>query len=317
MFKFLYRQSKIVTSILIFLVIPVCLLINYLSGIFIGGLLVIGTMIAAMVLRRDLYFFYVILNILSFFFFVIEKRMPKPQVITQGVVFGICLVVASIAGCEIGMYIFRSEMSKKKNAKLTMALIHSFVTAIDAKDHYLHNHSYNVCYYSKLLAKSLGYSAREVEEIGLAALFHDIGKINVSEKILNKPDKLDENEWFIMKQHTTSGVELLKNVDQLAHLFDYIKYHHRHYNGKGYPLDCPMDKVPIEAGIIAVADAFDAMTSDRPYRKALSMEEAYKELKDHSGTQFNPEIIKAFFKAEIKPVQEKCFNIDLILIFDS
>lgn len=167
-------------------------------------------------------------------------------------------------------------------------MVHAFVTAIDAKDHYLHNHSSNVCYYAKRMASTMGLDPVECEKIALAALFHDIGKLHVDASILNKPAKLSEEEWAIMKSHVTSGVEVIHTISSLSFIFDMVKYHHRHYDGQGYPKDCPVEAIPLGARIISVADAFDAMTSDRPYRKALSYEASCQELKNSQAVNLTP-----------------------------
>jgi HD-GYP domain-containing protein (c-di-GMP phosphodiesterase class II) len=148
----------------------------------------------------------------------------------------------------------------------------------------------------------MGFSDSELKALGLAAIFHDIGKLKISEEILNKPAKLSLEEWAIMKSHPANGTEILKNVDQFRKILPDIKYHHRYYDGSGYPEDSPSHEVPLSAHIIMVADSFDAMTSDRPYRKALTEEAAYEELRRCSGTQFNPKVVDAFFKAGIRTI---------------
>jgi len=242
--------------------------------------------------------------------------MPTKAVLLQGGIFIITLLVATIAGYEVRTYIKQLYKRKEENCRLTKELIYSFVTAIDAKDHYLKNHSKNVSYYSKKIATELGYSSIDIEIIALAALFHDIGKLNVDEHILNKPAKLDSHEWEQMKKHSTLGVEILKTVSKLDIILDFIKYHHRHFDGSGYPNDCTNESIPQQSRILSVADAFDAMTSTRPYRKALDIEEAYNELRIYSGSQFDPTVVDAFFRCHIEPVNIDDIDIDLMMIFD-
>lgn len=224
--------------------------------------------------------------------------------------------MAAIAGAEVKGYIQRMRRLQEEKSDLLRELIISFVTAIDAKDHYLHNHSFNVSTYSRHIAQALDFQPKAVEEISLAALFHDIGKLSVDEDILNKPSKLTEPEWTIMKLHASQGPMILNNVGHVRHLLDYIKYHHRQYDGSGYPDDCSMEDVPFESHIIAVADAFDAMTSDRPYRKALPLDIAYAELRQFSGKQFHPDVVDAFFRAQLSPDQLAYQEIDFQMIFE-
>lgn len=237
--------------------------------------------------------------------------------IVQGIVYGISLLFATFMGESQRIKNQKILKQQEDNSKLATELIHAFVKAIDAKDHYLHNHSYNVSYYARLLAKQLKVPRIETERICLAALLHDIGKLDVSGTILNKPGRLTEEEWQIMKVHPERGAEILRCIEELDFLYERIKYHHRNFDGSGYPIDCPIEEVPFDAYIIAVADAFDAMTSDRPYRKALSTEKAYEELKTCAGTQFHPKVVEAFFSAGIVPVENEILHIDLRLILNN
>ena len=142
-----------------------------------------------------------------------------------------------------------------------------------------------------------------VEEVKLnmndvitAILWHDIGKIGIPEGILNKPASLDKKEWESIKKHPLIGVEILSPIKDLEEVRKAIKCHHEHFNGKGYPEGLKGKKIPLISAIIAVADAYDAMTSDRPYRKALSPQKAKEEIKKNKGTQFHPQVVDAFLK---------------------
>lgn len=157
----------------------------------------------------------------------------------------------------------------------------------------------------------------DYEKVGLAALFHDVGKLNVDSRILNKLAKLNDEEWKIMKEHVTSDVEVIQYIKNFSFLFKMIKFHHIHYNGNGYPQDCYKMDIPIGARIIAVADAFDAMTSDRPYRKVLSYDKTSAELRRFSGTQFDSQVVNPFFDANIEPVKIDYISVNILLIMKS
>ncbi len=128
----------------------------------------------------------------------------------------------------------------------------------------------------------------------MAGKLHDIGKINVSEEILNKPDRLEEHEWHKIKVHPETGYKILASVPEYLELANIVYTHHEKWDGSGYPRGLSKEEIPFEARIIAVADAFDAMTKDRTYRNALTREEALNEFKKHSGTQFEPDVVDVF-----------------------
>jgi len=183
---------------------------------------------------------------------------------------------------------------------LFLSTVKSLVMAIDAKDPYTHLHSLRVSEVSAILSEEIGLPALEVEQIKLAALLHDIGKIGVSEQILLKPGKLTPHEWEAMKQHPLHSVQILEQVKQFSHLVKWVRHEHEHYNGAGYPDRLKGDAIPLPSRIIAVADAFDAITSDRYYRKGRSEETAVDVLQKDSGIQFDPEVIRAFVSAHQK-----------------
>jgi len=240
----------------------------------------------------------------SFLFFAWYHEMPQPAFYAQSVIFLSTLIFAVLTGQLIRAYIQDLEETKKENSKLLQEIVYSFVTAIDAKDPYLHNHSQNVAHYAKIIAEELKLPAEQCKRVEVAGIFHDIGKINLDAAILQKPGKLSIEEWEVMKEHPELGAYILRQVSQMQDILPAIKYHHRRFDGTGYPNDCSLEEVPLEARIIEVADAFDAMTTDRPYRQALTPEEAYAELKKHSGKQFDPQVVKAFFDAEIKLLED-------------
>jgi len=180
---------------------------------------------------------------------------------------------------------------------LFLSSVKSLVMAIDAKDPYTHLHSLRVSEVSAILADEIGLPAQEVEQIKLAALLHDVGKIGVPEHVLLKPDKLTAPEWEMMKQHPLHSIQILGQVKQFFPILKWVRHEHEHYNGTGYPDQLKGEAIPLPSRIIAVADAFDALTSDRYYRKGRSEEKAVEVIRKESGIQFDPEVIRAFVSA--------------------
>jgi len=177
-------------------------------------------------------------------------------------------------------------------------LITTLAQAIEAKDPYTRGHVNRVADFATRLARALKLPASEVSRIEKAAILHDVGKIATPEHILNKPGRLTDEEFSIMKDHVVESRKLLSTVtcgiDNKTK--DYVAYHHERWDGKGYPKGLKGDQIPLGAQVIAVADTFDAMTSDRPYRKGFSSEDALKRLVDCAGTQFNPKVLHTFFE---------------------
>lgn len=177
-----------------------------------------------------------------------------------------------------------------------MATVESLSSAIDAKSPWTAGHSARVTKYALDIAKEMGFSENELKDLQLAGLLHDIGKIGTYEAILDKPDKLTEEELKIMRLHPVKGAEILAPIKQLKHIIPGIKYHHEFYDGKGYPDGLKGEEIPIGARILAVADAVDAMGADRPYRNGKPMDAIVAELKRCSGAQFDPKVVEAFLK---------------------
>ena len=178
----------------------------------------------------------------------------------------------------------------------------TLVNALDARDTETEGHSERVTHYTLELAKNMGIiDEKFLKTLKIAALLHDIGKIGIPDGILRKPGKLTEEEWQIMKQHPMLGYKILKNIKQLNDVAEIVLHHHERFDGTGYPVGLKGEEIPLGSRIFSVADTIDAMTSDRPYRKALSFEETAEELKKWSGRQFDPEVVNAFFK---KPLNE-------------
>ena len=168
--------------------------------------------------------------------------------------------------------------------------------AVDAKDHYTAGHSIRVADISVAIAREMRMKRKRVETIERAALFHDIGKIGIPGNILNKTGKLKDSEWTEMKRHPVVGYKIMSAVKVLTDTVDIIKHHHEHYDGSGYPDGLKSKEISLESRIIAVADAYDAMTTNRPHQAARSTQAALEEIASNSGTQFDQKIVKALIR---------------------
>lgn len=177
-----------------------------------------------------------------------------------------------------------------------LSAIKSLVKALEASTQWTAGHTERVTEYAMGIGKALGLSKKELEELKIASLLHDIGKIAIPKHILDKPDKLTEDEMTVVKRHPVIGAEILGELKRLENIVFGIKYHHEHWKGNGGLLGVTGNNIPLIARILAVADAFDAMTSDRPYRRKRSLEDAVKEILNQAGNQFDPTIVKAFKK---------------------
>lgn len=173
----------------------------------------------------------------------------------------------------------------------------AMATAIEAKDRYTGGHTKRVALFAELIAKHMGLSKEQVAEIKLGATLHDIGKIGVDDKVLKKEAPLDAQEWEHMKLHPEFGYRILANVRSMKTITDGMRYHHERPDGNGYPLGLKGEEIPVIARIISVADTFDAMTSNRPYRKGLDYEVAFEEIVSNAGTQFDQKVVDGFVRA--------------------
>ena len=163
--------------------------------------------------------------------------------------------------------------------------------AVDAKDERTSQHSLRVSQYSEMIAREMGLDDRECENLRRTALMHDIGKIGIPDRILNKPARLTDEEYAIMKSHVTRGSEILKDFTLIDHVVEGARYHHERYDGKGYPDGLKGEEIPLYGRIIGVADAFDAMTANRVYRKQMDFGYVLNEMRNGRGTQFDPQIV--------------------------
>lgn len=191
----------------------------------------------------------------------------------------------------------RNAMLFRQKEALMVGVVRALINSIDAKDPYTFGHSDRVALMTKRLAQELGYDAESCEQFLLTGLLHDIGKIGVPDSVLQKPGKLTEAEFDLIKKHPAIGHNILKHLDQLHYVLDGVLHHHESYDGRGYPQQLAGEQIPMAARIIAVADAYDAMTSCRPYRQAMPCEKAEAILKEHAGKLWDARVVQAFFNS--------------------
>lgn len=188
------------------------------------------------------------------------------------------------------------KLETEKNKELTTDMIKALVKTIDAKDPYTNGHSIRVAEYTRMLAEQVYTDQDEIHSIYNIALLHDIGKIGIPDSIISKPGKLTDEEYNIIKGHNLTGAKILSEIKSAPELIYGAKYHHERYDGKGYPCGLKGEEIPEISAIIAVADAYDAMTSNRSYRKLLPQETVKQEIEKGLGTQFNPKWGKIMLK---------------------
>lgn len=181
--------------------------------------------------------------------------------------------------------------------KIYLETIQALATTIEAKDPYTRGHSERVAMYASIIAEEMNLGEDFLNTLNFAALLHDIGKIGIPDEILNKPGKLSEYEFDKIKIHPILGANIVGKIDFLAQASSYIRFHHERQNGRGYPEGLKGENIPLGAAILAVADAFDAMTSDRPYRRAWNLDDTLHEIESNSGIQFRPEVVEALKNA--------------------
>lgn len=249
----------------------------------------------------------------------------SPMKNLQGEIIGVVQILNKLEGDaftrddEIALEAFAAQAAIAVENALLYAKIEgtyeqtlqALVALLDRRDVETENHSLRVVEYTLLIARKLGFRGRSLRPIKWGALLHDIGKIGIEDRILHKPEKLTPEEWEIMKTHPIIGYEALKHIKFLTDALPIVRHHHERYDGKGYPDGLKGNEIPIGARIFAIADAFDAMTSDRPYRKAMSVEKALWEIAACSGTQFDPNIVGIFLQIPIEKwvsIREKISN---------
>lgn len=212
---------------------------------------------------------------------------------------------------EVGINKFNLTSSKsailKDLKELFYKTIKSIASALDSKDPYTHGHSLRVTLYSLILAKEMGFDDKLLEEIETAGLLHDIGKIAIPQNILCKPGKLTDEEFAVMRLHPGNSEKLILSIKKLAGISSWLKAHHERWDGKGYPDGLKGEEIPLSSRIVAIADTYDAMTSTRSYRTALSHETAIGEIQRCAGSQFDPNLAAKFIDIQetIKAAKEK------------
>ena len=232
----------------------------------------------------------------------IEVKLVKKKAFYEKIWFKAltaAIILAVLALIVVG-YVKRKTQAlikkQKENRIFIREMTEAFAKVIDVKDKYTNGHSTRVAEYTAMLAKELGYNEDEVEKYYNIALLHDIGKITIDIDVLNKPGKLTDKEFNIIKSHAAQGYQLLKDISIMPELAIGAGYHHERPDGKGYPKGLKGEEIPRVAQIIAVADTFDAMYSDRPYRKRMNFEKAVSIIKEVSGTQLETDVVDAFLR---------------------
>ena len=195
----------------------------------------------------------------------------------------------------------RAELEKDPRAGSSITLdedtvqaVTALATTIDAKDRYTEGHSRRVSALAVMLARAHGCSPDETELVRIAGMLHDIGKIAIPEVTLHKPGPLSDDEWGLMKTHPDVGVRILSPIVALRDVLPLVRYHHERWDGGGYPTGLAGEAIPIGARILNICDAYDTMSSDRPYRTALGHDEAVRRLRDGAGTQFDADLVDVF-----------------------
>lgn len=193
----------------------------------------------------------------------------------------------------------RGRLSRSRQIRVAQlqqayeASLTALANAIDLRDRYTRGHVERVTAYALALASSLGWQERRLEQLRFGAILHDIGKIHIKESTLFKVTRLDNDEWEEIKRHPINGAEMIKDIPYLAPAVPVVRHHHERWDGRGYPDCLAEEEIPAGARIVAVADGFDAMTTERPYSPARTLEEAYDEILNCSGKQYDPAVVEA------------------------
>lgn len=201
---------------------------------------------------------------------------------------GVLLILFPIV---LARYTFSLYIDSKSQYVQT---VDSLMRAMEARDKYTEGHSQRVAKIATMIGRELKYSDTKIEQLNIASLLHDVGKIGVDDSILNKPGKLTETEYEAIKKHPEIGYNILKDVKNLGKVLHAVRHHHEKYDGSGYPDGKNAEELPLDVFIIQLADSIDAMATDRPYRNAMTQEQIIEEVKKYSGTQFHPKVVEAY-----------------------
>jgi len=204
-------------------------------------------------------------------------------------------LISSIATI-LGTHIRNIELYDEHD-ELLVGFIRSLVSTLDAKDPYTRGHSERVALLARRLGQQIGLETSDLEDIYMSGLLHDIGKVGVDDRILAKPGQLTEDEFRQIQQHPMIGYQILCQLRNLAQILPGVRHHHEAFNGKGYPDKLKGEGIPLMARIIAVADSYDAMISDRPYRKGMPLERLEEIFRRGAGEQWDPRVIEAYFQS--------------------
>ncbi|OLO40681.1 hypothetical protein BTR23_04170 [Alkalihalophilus pseudofirmus] len=227
-------------------------------------------------------------------FAIVGLVLQDPAVLLPILIVGILTSIAYILLNRFLSYVLAVKNSYDKQLE---GIVKGIIATLELKDPYTRGHSERVADYGVTLAKELGkFKNDELKTFYHVCLLHDIGKIQIPDTILTKPSRLTEEEYEIIKTHPAVGAEAIKHVEGIASHIDIVRYHHERWDGKGYPEQLKGENIPLLSRVTAIADAFDAMTSSRSYRSALSVEEAYQRIMDGKGTQFDPNLVELFKK---------------------
>lgn len=266
-------------------------IILFSMAFFIVDTLIIS-IVSALMTNKDIFYVFIgnirliILNILVMAPFGIMFAYVFNEFSYAGVI--IALVPILLTKYTFSLYI----QSKSQYVETVDALM----LAMEARDKYTEGHSQRVAELSISIAKELKYNDWKIEQLNMAALLHDVGKIGIDDLILNKPGKLTSEEYDIIKTHPLIGYNILKDIKNLQNILPIIRNHHERYDEKGYPDAKSAGELTLDVFIVQLADSIDAMSTDRPYRKALTHEMVIDEVRKCSGTQFHPKVVEAYFK---------------------
>ena len=214
----------------------------------------------------------------------------------------------NVMSAEIEKAIERLKKAANENHLLFINSIRMLAAAIDAKDPYTRGHSERVARYSMAIGKHLRISQDEMRHLRISALLHDVGKIGIDDRILRKPGALSDDEFEVMKTHPEKGAAIMGGVPQLDRVIPGMKYHHEKWSGGGYPENLSFEEIPVQARIVAIADTFDAMTTNRPYQKAMELNYVVDKIVGFGGSRFDPSVVEAFVRAvkagDIQPEEQ-------------
>ena len=300
-------------NLLICSVLHILGIVDYIESLPVAHMILVGTVLIVFItmicdLKRgyvsEKYTFLSI--ILAMAAAVTESLLVYFRVSTSGIFIGIGMIILLCTNLlktikniqKVESRRQRAELNKRRKQMETMSLqmMRTLSTTIEAKDEYTRGHSYRVAEYAALIAEELGWDKKEIRNLKNAAHLHDIGKIGIPDNILNRPTRLTEEEFQVIKEHTVIGAEILKNITLIDHVKEVARSHHERYDGMGYPDGLKGEEIPLYARVIAIADCYDAMKSRRIYRNPLGDEVIYNEISRNCGSQFDPKIAGVFLK---------------------